>query len=242
MKFFIFKIIIFITIPLTVTYVSLLFLNKKNTQLLNNYKIKSNINTLILGDSHMEATVIDSLYPNAQNISQTGEGYIYTYAKLSILLKNNTNIKTIILGYGYHNISQYFDFAIFGNNSISTYSNFYCILSKEQRAELDSKNQLLLFKSLIKIYKNGITNILIKEKNYSFLGSYLSTETNKVLDSLSINRRISLQYFQGKNELDFSEMNIKYLDTISKSMSPKVAKSLYGKKLTEYVTKIRKQE
>ena len=37
------------------------------------------------------------------------------------------------------------------------------------------------------------------------------------------------------------DINIKYLDTIQKSMSPKVAKSLYGKKLTEYVAKIKKE-
>lgn len=38
------------------------------------------------------------------------------------------------------------------------------------------------------------------------------------------------------------DINLKYLDTIQKSMSPKVAKSLYGKKLTDYVTKIKKQK
>ena len=37
------------------------------------------------------------------------------------------------------------------------------------------------------------------------------------------------------------DINVKYLDTIQKSMSPKVAKSLYGKKLTEYVTSIKIQ-
>ena len=41
---------------------------------------------------------------------------------------------------------------------------------------------------------------------------------------------------------DIYDINLKYLDTIQKSMSPKVAKSLYGKKLTEYVAKIRKQQ
>jgi hypothetical protein len=41
---------------------------------------------------------------------------------------------------------------------------------------------------------------------------------------------------------DIYDINIKYLDTIQKSMSPKVAKSLYGKKLTEYVAKIKKME
>lgn len=38
------------------------------------------------------------------------------------------------------------------------------------------------------------------------------------------------------------DINIKYLDTIQKSMSPKVAQSLYGKKLTEYVKKIKSQK
>jgi hypothetical protein len=35
------------------------------------------------------------------------------------------------------------------------------------------------------------------------------------------------------------DINIKYLDTIQKSMTPKVAQSLYGKKLTEYVATIK---
>jgi hypothetical protein len=37
------------------------------------------------------------------------------------------------------------------------------------------------------------------------------------------------------------DINIKYLDTIQKSMSPKVAQSLYGKKLTQYVATIKNQ-
>ncbi len=41
---------------------------------------------------------------------------------------------------------------------------------------------------------------------------------------------------------DIYDINIKYLDTIQKSMTPKVAKSLYGKKLTEYVAKIKKEK
>jgi hypothetical protein len=38
------------------------------------------------------------------------------------------------------------------------------------------------------------------------------------------------------------DINLKYLDTIQKSMSPKVAKSLYGIKLTEYIASIKKQQ
>ncbi|WP_035650230.1 DUF4369 domain-containing protein [Flavobacterium sp. ASV13] len=38
------------------------------------------------------------------------------------------------------------------------------------------------------------------------------------------------------------DINVKFLDTIQKSMTPKVAQSLYGKKLTKYVANIKKQE
>lgn len=38
------------------------------------------------------------------------------------------------------------------------------------------------------------------------------------------------------------DINIKYLDTIQKTMTPKVANSLYGKKLTQYVNAIKKSE
>lgn len=41
---------------------------------------------------------------------------------------------------------------------------------------------------------------------------------------------------------DIYDINVKYLDTIQKSMSPQVAQSLYGKKLTEYVAKIKTQQ
>jgi hypothetical protein len=39
---------------------------------------------------------------------------------------------------------------------------------------------------------------------------------------------------------EIKDINIQFLDTIQKSMSPKVAQSLYGKKLTEYVNLIKK--
>ena len=41
---------------------------------------------------------------------------------------------------------------------------------------------------------------------------------------------------------DIYDINLKYLDTIGKSMSPKVAKSKYGKKLTEYLAQRKKEE
>ncbi|SFD71509.1 DUF4369 domain-containing protein [Flavobacterium phragmitis] len=38
------------------------------------------------------------------------------------------------------------------------------------------------------------------------------------------------------------DINLKFLDTIQKSMTPKVAKSFYGKKLTKYVSDLKKEQ
>ncbi len=38
------------------------------------------------------------------------------------------------------------------------------------------------------------------------------------------------------------DINVKFLDTIQKSMTPKVASSLYGKKLTKYIADIKKEQ
>lgn len=40
---------------------------------------------------------------------------------------------------------------------------------------------------------------------------------------------------------EIQDINLKYLDTIQKTMTPKVAQSLYGKKLTEYVNTLKNQ-
>ncbi|WPR72874.1 DUF4369 domain-containing protein [Flavobacterium sp. NG2] len=40
---------------------------------------------------------------------------------------------------------------------------------------------------------------------------------------------------------EIRDINLKYLDTIQKTMTPKVAKSLYGKKLTDYVNAIKNE-
>ncbi|GIZ08549.1 DUF4369 domain-containing protein [Flavobacterium sp. UMI-01] len=40
---------------------------------------------------------------------------------------------------------------------------------------------------------------------------------------------------------EINDINLKYLDTIQRTMSKKVAQSLYGKKLTQYVTELKKQ-
>jgi hypothetical protein len=54
------------------------------------------------------------------------------------------------------------------------------------------------------------------------------------------NRKFEVAPFIALSEI--YDINIKYLDTIQKSMSPQVANSLYGKKLTQYIASIKSQK
>ena len=54
------------------------------------------------------------------------------------------------------------------------------------------------------------------------------------------NRNFEVSPFVALSEI--RDVNLKYLDTIQKSMSPKVAKSLYGKKLIQLYQERKKLE
>lgn len=87
----------------------------------------------------------------------------------------------------------------------------------------------------------------IKNKNESELTSIVAKqETNIKRKYLyATNFAINNKDYEVAPYIALSEIydiNLKYLDTIHKSMSPKVAQSLYGKKLTEYIALIKKQQ
>jgi hypothetical protein len=87
----------------------------------------------------------------------------------------------------------------------------------------------------------------MKNKNESELTSIVAKqETNIKRKYLyATNFAINNKNYEVAPYIALSEIydiNLKYLDTIHKSMSPKVAQSLYGKKLTEYIASIKKQQ
>jgi len=72
-----------------------------NSRLNNNelYKIDPSTDVLILGNSHPECSLNDSLINHSINFSQSAECYFYTYYKLKKLVEANPHIKTVIVEY-----------------------------------------------------------------------------------------------------------------------------------------------
>ena len=120
---------------------------------------------------------------------------------------------------------------ITGSKNNELYENYKKITSKY------NEQQLELTVAKINALKSKKTDLIasIEEKSNAIL-------KRKYL--YAINFAITNKEYEVAPYIALSEINnaaIKYLDTIQKSMSPKVAKSRYGVLLTKYVGEIKKQ-
>ena len=118
-----------------------------------------------------------------------------------------------------------------------------------------SKNQEL-FEEFRKINSRfADENLTLIEQKFNAIKS----KNTKAIDSLSAKQdsNIKRRYLYATNFAinnkdhevapyialsEIYDINVKFLDTIQKSMTPEVAQSLYGKKLTEYVASVKNQK
>ena len=119
---------------------------------------------------------------------------------------------------------------ITGSKNHVLYEQYKEIVSKfnDQQLEL-IKSEILApkdKKEFIKVENAKKQDLLLKRRYFYAANFALTNATYEVAPYIALT--------------DINDMNIKYLDTIENAMSPKVAKSKYGKRLTEYL-KERKQ-
>lgn len=116
-----------------------------------------------------------------------------------------------------------------------------------------SKNHDLYeeYKKVVSRYINQDLN-LIKEKIMSKNDSKKTEEIQKKQEGILKSKYLYTTNFAVNNGdyevapyvtlAEIYDINLKYLDTIQKSLSPKVAKSMYGKKLNELIVERKKLE
>ena len=124
------------------------------------------------------------------------------------------------------------DAKITGSKNQDLYYEFKKVDNRFQDEELD------LIEKKFKALKNNNTSEALKitaqqesniKRKYLFATNFaMNNKDHEVAPYLALT--------------EIYDINIKYLDTIQKSMTPKVAQSLYGKKLTEYIASIKKQQ
>ena len=164
---------------------------------------------IFVGDSHIQSAINDALIANVVNLSQNGEPYYFTYYKLKkIVASKKTKIKTIYLGFGYHNLSSYRDDFTFGKYNHDISARYFFILPTSEREKFigyNKSNMPLYFK---KIVENGLVNIFRKKEKFSFLGYYQNGFVNMASQKKSMNKRLERQFYNDTTVADFSKINI----------------------------------
>lgn len=97
------------------------------------FDIPEDRNIIIVGDSHTECAIDDSIFLRSFNISQSGTAYLYSYVKLRKFLAENLQIDTVLVSFHGGSIQKPLDEWIVGKrNIISTLPIYFSLLKAEE--------------------------------------------------------------------------------------------------------------
>ena len=197
--------------------IALIIVSKYVIKNSNQYDIIQNKELIFLGDSHITFSIIDSLIPNSSNLSNLGEPYYYTFQKLKYVVKNQ-NIKHVVLGVSYHNISYYYEELINGNSStVFPIKIFFCLdfIEKLRVVSWNRKKLFFLFREIINSVDNKCSNLNPVDDKYSFSTGYKNNLFDEKVIIKNVENRAHSQFFTSQNQLQsFSYNNIYYLKKI----------------------------
>ncbi|WP_163381273.1 hypothetical protein [Cyclobacterium sp. SYSU L10401] len=194
----------------------ILGINILDHHILNKKYSNNNKEIIILGDSHTETGINDSLDVQLNNISQASETYFFTYFKL----KNIFSIKKpkkVILGFSPHNLSFFQDEKTYAINGSERYKDlypkyFFCLNTSGIKDIISNSNGNLL-STFIPTLKINIKSIIGNENAY--IGQYLKSEKS-ILDTNLINEKINIHFYpKGETVYDISQLQIDYIKKIN---------------------------
>lgn len=208
MKQFIKNISLFIIGLIIITLFVLFFYRYKS----NNIHINKSKNVLIMGDSHTQSALNDSIIENSVNISQPSEHFLYSYNVLRLLLNNNRQIKKIVLGVSFHSFGIAYDgFVKDVDKTQFMFPKYYPILNNESLRDVS----LIHFNDIKGIYDNIMKiNFNSSINEFSFVGKYYKSNKSNLNDS-SINKALQRHYYDSLGrQQKYSVLQLKYLKKI----------------------------
>ncbi len=122
-------------------------------------RLNEDIKYVFAGNSAVECAVNDRLVKHSVNIAESGEAYLYSYAKLKALIGANQQIKAVFLGYSFADL-------LFEKEESWVFSSEF-IIEKVQHYNylLDPDDRMLLFLKNPRAYTKGLIKSVVN--NYS---------------------------------------------------------------------------
>lgn len=171
------------------------------------FNIPLNKNILILGNSHPECAINDSLIPNTFNLAQSASGYFYDYVKAREILNQNSQIDTIILGFAYSDLEKKMDKWVDGEEKIKFKLRSHLFLF-----QFKDYFNLLKANPIAVIYNTPQTayyNLMTKRHGYKYLGGHKSLRNSEIKKAKEL-----LEGFTPDSTLGLSQYQTKYLRRI----------------------------
>ena len=217
MKEFIKQLIFFLLSTILIFCVGLIvidkYLNRKEF-----YKVDNSISYLILGNSHSECALNDSLINHSINLSNSADSYFYTYYKLIKITKENSNIKTVLLEYTNNAFDEKMNDWIYDEKYlVEKYSKYSQSISIDDAIFLFYKNPYGYFRALKKatidkLKSLTVANLLVY--NEFKWGSYLFLD--KVILLCENKRTKRTNEIKIRSSKSMKSLNILYLNKIVK--------------------------
>lgn len=179
MKKFIFKILLFITIIVTIILGQFLYLYYKN----HDNVVKINTRNIIIGDSNTRWSMDDKIIKGYSNFSTGGETYLFAETKLNILTKHN-KIDTLILSFSPHNIinNMWWNDDELGNPLDYRMSSFFQNFTLENHIDFINnipRNYINAFTTIGKSKIDNMQSYKKAENHLTRFGSYLPNPENE---------------------------------------------------------------
>ncbi|WP_179006876.1 hypothetical protein [Winogradskyella forsetii] len=188
MKGFIKKIIVFLVLAILVV-IGIVIGSNYIAKTQSRFKISEDISTLVLGHSHSQCSVNDSILKNSINLSASGESYFYNYQKLKKVVGANSHIKTVFIEFANNHVDSVMDDWTWGFEKMSFYLPFYSpYMDSEDFNVLLEHNSTDLFASYSIATRKHLYRIL--NGNYDLIddiGSFAASKQSKVEELIAKN-------------------------------------------------------
>lgn len=181
----------------------------------SDFQLNGDPEAIIVGHSRPECAFNDDIISNFLNIAESGEAYLYTYAKLREVIAQNDQINTIFLEFGNNQITNRMDSWMWGKEfMLKMYPKYSHLMSLSDRAVL-LKNNPIDFVSVFSLdCKKRVTRFFESDYDYSDeIGGYRDLMRDKT-DSL-VNVYKDKSYFNRNHKSQLvSEVHLGYLNKI----------------------------
>lgn len=213
MKRFLKKLSWFLVFSLVLNSLVLLVVVFLNQFAVGNCDLDDDINAVIIGDSHTMWSIDASGIENVENISLNAEGYLYTYHKLKNLLDKEPNITHVYLGFGYHNLSGYYDDYISGSLSKNFIHRYIGVIPTADLIKVILGNPSDIPVAFRNILQRGGRSGL--KQQCTLYGRFPDERKMETYDSSQMEKRVLNQYYDDDGAVtNISQSNLEYLDKI----------------------------